>query len=280
MMDGSRTAVVLGGVSWNTMVDVDPGSRLARGVRDAIGSAGAGEAMNLTSLGWDVDLWAVLGTDDAADRIRAGLDELGIALHAHVADGPSERHVNLMYPDGSRDSIMSLPPIHDVVEPDLDLIRGLMVTADLVSVVIKEYCRPVLSVARGLAKPIWVDLHDWDGVDPHHVEFFEAADHLFLSSASMPEWRDFLDRGETRAQTVAVTHGSLGASGRSADGDWVDVPAAAADRVVDTNGAGDAFLAGFATAWLDEEDIEAALTAGASHAARAVASPNLAPGPG
>lgn len=271
-------ALVLGGASWNTMVDVDRDSNLARDISEATGSAGAGEAMNLASLGWDVGLWAVLGTDEAAGRVRAGLSEAGVELHAHVVDGPSERHVNLMHPDGSRDSIMSLPPAHDEIRPDFDLVAGLMDRADFVSIVIKEHCRPFLELARETGTPIWVDLHDWDGEDPHHVEFFEAADHLFMSSASMPEWREFLDqRPDLRAETIVVTHGELGASARTADGSWVDVPAVPAQQVVDTNGAGDAFLAGFATAWLEEADLESALASGASQAARAVASPQLSP---
>ena len=80
------------------------------------------------------------------------------------------------------------------------------------------------------------------------------------------------------ARLAVCTHGPGGASGLSADSGWVEVAALTVDRVVDTNGAGDAFFAGVVTALADDSDLGTAMEAGAAQAARAVASPGLAPG--
>ena len=55
------------------------------------------------------------------------------------------------------------------------------------------------------------------------------------------------------------------------------VPAQAVDDIVDTNGAGDAFLSGFLLAHLEGRDVEACLQLGHTQAARCLRSPQLAP---
>jgi sugar/nucleoside kinase (ribokinase family) len=132
----------------------------------------------------------------------------------------------------------------------------------------------------GLGKPIWVDIHDYDGVNPYHEEFIEADDYLFMSSPSHPDWRTFLEQRIGAGATACVaTHGAAGASGITASDGWIDMNAVPAVEFVDTNGAGDAFFAGFAVAWTEGATLASALGSGATQASRAVGSPDLAPIP-
>jgi sugar/nucleoside kinase (ribokinase family) len=57
----------------------------------------------------------------------------------------------------------------------------------------------------------------------------------------------------------------------------VDIPAVPVADVVDTNGAGDAFFAGFAVAWHQGSRLAPAMHAGAEAAAAAIQSEDLAP---
>ena len=275
-------AVILGGVAWNTMIDVDrfpePHAQtvFAGGMHEAIGSSGAGKALNLAALDVDVDLWALVGDDEPGRRVRTGLLAAGVRFHGVTDPQGTAQHFNLMNTAGERISIFgNAGSLSAPIDPEP--MRPLIETADVVAVTIHDHCRPFIPLAVAGDGELWVDIHDYDGVNPHHEEFIGAADALMMSSIAMPEWRTFLEDQVARGVKVAVaTHGERGASGLTADDGWVEVDAVATD-VVDTNGAGDAFFAGFAVARYAGATMVEAMRIGAAHAARAVASPHLAP---
>jgi acarbose 7IV-phosphotransferase len=95
-------------------------------------------------------------------------------------------------------------------------------------------------------KEIWCDLHDYDGVNRYHEPFVQGSDYLFLGSDLMPDYRTFMERmiGEGK-KLVVCTHGKKGATALTHDGRWIDTTAIEQPLPVDTNGAGDAFFAGF-----------------------------------
>jgi len=276
-------AVVLGGVAWNTMVDVDrfpqplPQTVFASGTHDAVGGSGAGKAMNLAALGADVTLWALVGDDEPGKRVREELGRRGIALVGEVDPLGTARHINLMDARGDRISIFANPGSLDAVI-DPEPMAAHIARADLVSLTIHNHCRPFIPLVKGAGKDLWVDIHDYDGENPHHTQFIEVADYLFMSTAAGGDCRAFLEQRIAAGVKAAVcTCGDHGASGITADDGWIDIEARPVPTVVDTNGAGDAFFSGFALSWMSGGGLAASLEAGADHAARAVHVPGLAP---
>lgn len=278
-------ALVLGGVAWNTMVDLEefpsphPHTVFATGSHEAIGSSGAGKALNLSALGFDTVLWALIGDDHPGTQARHRLAQAGVAFLSQPDPHGTTRHINLMDASGDRISIFANPGSTSF-DVDTASVADRIETADLVAVTILNHCRAFLPLAARSGRHVWCDIHDYDGVNPYHRQFIEAADYLFLSSVNLPDFRSFMEeRVEAGAQAAVCTHGAAGASGLDAAGTWIEVDAVPVDRLVDTNGAGDAFFAGFAFSWLRNEGLGAAMESGAIMAAAAVESPELVPHP-
>jgi sugar/nucleoside kinase (ribokinase family) len=277
-----RRVVAFGAASWNTMIRVEafpppePASIFPPGWHETIGSSGAGKAMNLARLGVDVTLHCLIGDDEAGRRIRSGLEAAGVRVDAVRDRTGSARHVNLMDHAGRRMSF--LLHIGDVAArfdgPDVE---ALVAGADEVLVAITDASRPVLEVARRHGKRTWTDLHATVGEREWERDFW-AADRVFFSGEQLSDLRSFMERLVADGRELVVcTLAEHGALALTRDGRWLDVPAAPVERIVDTNGAGDAFLAGVVSGELRGLPIERSLTLAARVAALAVQSPELAP---
>lgn len=253
-----------------------PQTVFARGSHQTIGSSGAGKALNLARLGFDTTLWALVGDDEPGARIRLRLTKEGITFLDQPDPLGTTRHVNLMDASGERISIFANPGSSDAAV-DTAPVADRLASADLVVVTILDHCRAFLPLLAG--RPVWCDIHDYDGANPYHREFIEAADYLFLSSVNLPNYPRFMEaQVDAGARAVVCTHGADGASGLDAGGTWIDVEAAPVDHLIDSNGAGDAFFAGFASSWLRDQRLASAMESGVTMAGAAVASKELAPG--
>ncbi len=222
-----------------------PQTLFASGCHETVGDTGAGKALNLVKLGLPTTLHALVGDDEPGRRVRDFLLREGVTLLLDTDPQGTERHVNLMADDGSRISIYVAYASH---QPEIDLpaIEQAMASADHLVINIINYCRRLLPIARRLGRPVWCDLHDWDGHNPHHRDFIAAADYLFLSSDALPEHRAFMQAQIAAGKPLVVcTHGRAGSTAATADGQWFETPAVAGWPQVDSNGAGDAFFAGY-----------------------------------
>ncbi|MBB4764371.1 carbohydrate kinase family protein [Amorphoplanes digitatis] len=266
--------LVAGPASWNLIVHVadlplpEPHALFARSHYDSLGGTSAGKALNLARLGVPVTLITLVGDDETGARITAELRAPGIDLVVIPSANGSERHVNLMDARGQRLSVyLTLPAAaHDVaVEP------GLIDAADLVVADLADHSRPFLRAAREAGKPVWCDLHDYDGASEFHREFRDAADYLFLSGDRLADPEAFLRERVAAGSRLAVcTLGARGAIACDSDGRIIRVPATPAGEVADTNGAGDAFFAGFLAAYLGGEPLTECLRQASRAGAMAV----------
>lgn len=276
-----QPVLIAGPVSWNLLIHVAelpparPHTVFAEWHHEAIGGTSAGKALNLARLGVPVTLSTLLGADEPGRRIAAGLAAAGIDVLAGRSANGTERHTNLMDAHGRRLSIyLTLPSAAEpVIVPEEALAAAAVVVADLA-----EHSRPVLRAARAAGKEIWCDLHDYDGSSEFHREFVTNADCVFLSAERLSDPEAFLrERIAAGARLAVCTFGADGAVALERGGDLVRAPAEPVAEVVDTNGAGDAFFAGFLAAHLRGAVLGECLRQGARAGAAAVGSRELAP---
>lgn len=279
-MDTPRT-VVAGPATWNTMVRLDrlpeprPHTVFARGSVRTLGGTSAGKVLHLADLGAPATLVADVGTDPEGDLILGALGHApGAEVLARRVTGPSEQHLNLMTDAGERLSIYLAVPAASP-EPDPEGLAR-VAAAEHVVLDLSAVGQSLLPAAIASGATLWTDLHDYDGVAEFHRPFADACSNIFLNDDGTDDHRalmtSLLERG---ASTVVCTLGARGAVARTAEG-WFECPAEPAE-VVDTNGAGDAFFAGFFAAHLAGAGTAECLRAGARQATRALGSKHLSP---
>jgi len=252
-----------------------PATVHARRWHETIGSSGAGKALNLARLGVPVSLHALIGDDDEGGRVRDALGAGGVELVAQPTPGATPRHFNVMDRQGRRVSFL-YPTIPAAPELDLGALEPLVAAADVVLLEIVDHARQVIPLAQRHRKPIWTDLHGYDGVRSFERDFVDAAEVVFLSGDRMKDPGPFMERTHADgARLVVCTLAEEGAIALAADG-WHEVPAEPVEAVIDTNGAGDAFVAGVLFGELRGVPLPIALRMGAQAAAHAVGSPELA----
>ena len=277
----TTTAAVIGGIAWNTLVEVprlptDLTTLHATSHRVGIGGTGAGKALHLARLGIRTRLHALLGDDAPGALARDTLEAAGVDLTAWSDPAGTEQHLNLMDPRGDRLSIFLE---HSTPDPDVpaEELARVASGADLVLVSLTHYSRRVLPLLRDAGVRVWVDLHDWDGEpSDFHDPFVEAGSYVFVSDVRLDDPLRTAEELVPGKEVVVVTHGKRGATAFFPDTEPLFVPPYCAGAVVDTNGAGDAFCAGAAYGRAQGWDWPRALHAGAVVAGGCVTSPHLA----
>jgi acarbose 7IV-phosphotransferase len=277
----SLTAAVIGGVAWNTLVEVprlptDLRTLHATSTREGVGGTGSGKALHLARLGVRTRLHALLGEDPAGDRVRDAFSAAKVELTAWPDPAGTERHLNLMDPRGDRVSIFL---DHATPDPDIpaETLFGFAKDADLVFVSLTHYARRVLPVLTRAGREVWVDLHDWDGGESDfHAPFLVHGTHVFVSDVRLDDPLGLATELVRGRELVVVTHGHRGATAFFPDREPLFVPAYDAGPAVDSNGAGDAFCVGVAYGRTSGWDWGTSLRAGAVVAGGCVASPHLA----
>lgn len=242
--------------------------------QETIGSTGTGKAVALHQLGIRVHLVSAAGNDRWGKEIAAYLRASGISFDLFTDPKGTERHVNLMDPQGQRISIFITNSSEKIELPE-NYLPNMLAAFDIVVLNIIAYCRPWAAEVGRCGKPVWTDLHDYDGSSSYHDPFIEAAHYIHLSSDNLHEYRSCMERFVDMGKKIVVcTHGKAGASLLSKETGWIELPSEAVP-IVDTNGAGDNFFAGFLYGWLKGSPLDTCLQLGTRAAATCVQSSHI-----
>jgi sugar/nucleoside kinase (ribokinase family) len=272
---------VAGDVTFNSLIYLEDFPQpvaqtvFSAGFHETVGGTAAGKALNLARLGLGVTLHGLIGEDAAGQFIREYLAREKLDFVYDVDPRGTQRHVNLMEGSGARISIYVAYATFDPVI-DLERIAGCVAGCDVVALNLSNYCRRIMPLAKQHGKPVWCDIHDYDGKNDYHRDFIAGADVITMSSDAMPDYRAFMEKLIADGKRLVIcTHGREGSTALAADGRWIETAAITSYAQKDTNGAGDAFFAGVLYGYTRGDEIERCLRLGAITAGRCVTSSEL-----
>ncbi|MGI6877242.1 PfkB family carbohydrate kinase [Microbacterium sp. gxy059] len=245
------------------------------GTREFVGGAALNVAVGLSRLGHETTLIAMVGDDEAGERIRAHLAEHGVRLLASSAPHGTARAVSTRV-DGEPQYEFNRAARERLIAFDDEALRAVE-EADLVAVSCVAFDRAaqVDEFARAFAGVrLAVDPNPRSGMMSDRAAFVEGFAR-FTAGADLVKVGDddaeLLEQGSLDAfaaalaaqgvRAVAATRGADGASllaaGGSVDRPIADLPG----PVIDTMGAGDAVFAALIAALVerDEPDWETAV---------------------
>ncbi len=276
--------VVVGGSGVDTIVRVDTlpvalaDSVMVGPIEEWAGQTGGNVALGVRALGLDVALLDCIGDDPTGALVRERLAEGDVEFHPLISAAGTRRAVNLVDAKGRRMSFYDARDPADLRMPR-DFYLPRLRRPRHVHLSITGFSRFLYDDIEALGVPVSTDLHDWDGLGEHQREFALRSDLVFFSAAAAGDRTPALMRQilrEGRARTVVATAGAEGSWLLTRDGgpDPHHVPATVPPApVVDTNGAGDAFVTGFLYGRLDGQDVRDCARLGAVAGAHACTGP-------
>jgi sugar/nucleoside kinase (ribokinase family) len=275
--------LVVGGTGVDTIVRVGElalptgDSTCVPPIRDYVAHTGNGVALGFHALGLATKFIDFLGDDAQGRMILDRYAAAGLDFSHLPAPAGTPRSVNLVDLQGRRFSF------YDGRHPEglrlpRDFYLPYVARARHVHVSRSPHAQGVFADAVRLGRSVSTDLHDWDGEDSSAHPWAYGADVVFLSAAAVGEripavMRQITEHG--RASLVVATDGAAGCRvlprGQESP---LRFPAVVPERpVVDSNGAGDAFLTGFLHARFRGADLARCVLAGSVCGAYACGSP-------
>jgi sugar/nucleoside kinase (ribokinase family) len=274
-MSARHDVLVVGGAGVDTIVQVPSltlpaaDSLHVPAIHDYVAHTGNGVALGCLALQLRTKFIDFIGADRQGRMILERYRERGLDFSHIVHESGTRRSVNLIDPQGRRLSMYDgrhpyeLRMPRDFYLPHLGATRHAHFS-------IMHWVRDLYDDAQALGVTVSTDLHDWDGANPHHREFALRSDLVFIGAAALGErvgevMAQILRDG--RALAVVAMAGERGSYLLARGGSDAGVrhfPCAPLPRpVVDSNGAGDSFVAAFLAAWLRGEPLELAMRQGA-----------------
>ncbi len=281
-----KRILCIGGASWDTIIHMDEfpekhaSTLFAKESYETVGSTGVGKALALKRLGFDVVFHAVIGFDDEGKKIIDLMSHEGIKFIYDIDSSGTEKHTNLMNAEGDRISIYT-KSLSSKIQINYPILLEEIKKADIIVLNIIPYTKTLIPYLKYSNKEIWVDIHDFDGINPYHQDYIKLATILFASSEKLPQPIDFMmDQIDSGKQLVVVTSGKKGSTLLGVNTEFLREGILPGIMAVDTNGAGDNFFAGFLYAFSKEYPLQkclrmATIVASSAVESRQIVSPKL-----
>lgn len=217
------------------------------GVNMGVAGVGYNLAKALTALKDQVKIASLVGDDMAGNLIESELNAMGEVSLISKKLSQTPLSVVLYDHTGARRIYCDLK---DIQETPYDYSEIDITSYDLVAACNINFSRPLLKKAKEAGIKIATDVHVLSDInDEFNREFMEYADILFLSNEYIAgNERAFVEQiaEKYNNEIIVVGRGSAGALMYvREENKFVDMPAAKAEKIVNTVGAGDCLFATF-----------------------------------
>jgi len=218
------------------------------GISTAVSGVAYNIALALKTLGDDVRLLSMTGSDFPSAYINHELNQAGIAaddVKQKLRETPSSV---VLYDETGRRQIYC--DLKDIQETSYGFSEEQVADADIVVACNINFNRELLHLAKRMGKTIATDVHVLGNIhDDYNREFMECTDILFLSDEAVgDDPYGFVEALEEAYHTpiIVMGRGSKGALMYIRDDNrYHEMPAAHVGEVVNTIGAGDALFSAF-----------------------------------
>lgn len=218
------------------------------GVNTRVSGVAYNLAKALKSLGDDVNLLTMTGTDFSAEYVKSKIEEIGISTENVKCTLKETPNSVVLYDDEGKRQIYC--DLKDVQETAYSFEKGLYADCDVVVACNTNFNRELLKKARQDQKIIATDVHVLsDIMDEYNRDCMHYANILFLSDENIKEdYREFLLKIEEAYinDIIVLGMGSKGALMYVKQEDiFYELPAVNVGEVVNTVGAGDSLFSAF-----------------------------------
>ncbi len=254
-------AAVIGAIGIDTNVylsgnEVDLSAETSFGENlDCIGQSGGYSSQSFRRLGHKVCFIGYVGKDYSGEHIREVLLDQGIDISLLGIDPlGTKRSVNLMYKDGGRKSFYDGKGSM-ILEVDAETVVSYLSGTKLAHINIVNWTRHLLRPLKKAGLTLSVDIQDViDPDDFYREDYVREADVLFFSSTNFSDPSFLIEKYlEIRSDRIVICGlGNKGCVVGNEKGIEHFDPIELAEPVVDTNGAGDSFAAGFLSSYILE----------------------------
>lgn len=212
----------------------------------------SGVAYNLAkafkSLGDDVKLATMTGTDFSAEYVKSQMEEIGISTEYIKCTLKETPNSVVLYDNAGKRQIYC--DLKDVQDTDYHFEKEIYADCDIVIACNTNFNRELLEKARLDHKIIATDVHVLsDIMDEYNRDFMKYANILFLSDENIQEdYREFVLKieKEYKNDIIVLGMGEKGALMYVKQEDiFYELPAVNVREVVNTVGAGDSLFSSF-----------------------------------
>lgn len=251
--------LVIGGSSFDTIlklhdfnVTADDQSFFADDKYSTVGGTGAGKSFCLKALGYDHKFISLLGNDQESQYVLDEFNKRQLDYEICYAD-KTIQHTNIMYKDGNRMSIFTDYPSSEKI--DYLNLETHAKSADVIFLNIDSFCKNYFKLIERSSAKVIVDLHDYKEGNDYYNDFIKLADIIVASSVNLPNEVAFLESMIDKGKECAIlTKGSKGLIAIDSNKKIIELDAFPISNYVDSNGAGDSFVAGFTIKYLETND--------------------------